>query len=80
MTESRTELLSWVNDLLQANITKIEYIGKGGHLCQIFDSIYGDVPLSKVKLNAKHEYEYVQNFKVLQSTFKKHKIDKVDYN
>ncbi len=28
-----------------------------------------------MKFNAKHEFEYVQNFKVLQSVFAKHKID-----
>ncbi|KAJ1515453.1 hypothetical protein HMI55_003693 [Coelomomyces lativittatus] len=41
---------------------------------QIFDSIFGDVPLKKVKFNAKHEFEFISNFKVLQSTFDKHKI------
>ncbi|ORY48447.1 hypothetical protein BCR33DRAFT_35621 [Rhizoclosmatium globosum] len=33
------------------------------------------VPLKKVKFNAKHEYEYVANFKVLQSVFDKHRIE-----
>lgn len=33
------------------------------------------MPLSKVKFNSKHEYEYVANYKVLQNVFDKHKID-----
>lgn len=107
MGESRTELLQWVNDLLQINYTKIEQMGTGGAYCQIIDSIYGsscfnivcqdivtidllyapvshsflplsgDVPMGRVKLNAKHEYEYLANFKILQNLFKAHKIDKV---
>lgn len=35
--------------------------------CQIFDSIYLDVPMSRVKFNVNTEYAYLQNFKVLQS-------------
>lgn len=33
----------------------------------MFDSIYMDVPMSKVKFNASGDYAYIQNFKVLQS-------------
>ncbi|KAI0793149.1 calponin homology domain-containing protein [Irpex lacteus] len=76
MGESRTELIAWVNELLQVNYTKIEQCGTGGAYCQILDSIYGDVPMTRVKMNAKHEYEYVANFKVLQNVFKAKKIDK----
>ncbi len=36
-------------------------------LCQVFDSIFYDVPMSRVKFNANTEYAYLQNFKVLQS-------------
>lgn len=36
-------------------------------LCQVFDIIFMDVPMSKVKFNASGDYAYIQNFKVLQS-------------
>ncbi len=36
-------------------------------LCQVFDSIFLDVPMSRVKFNVNTEYAYIQNFKVLQS-------------
>ncbi|KAI9289383.1 calponin homology domain-containing protein [Umbelopsis sp. AD052] len=73
MGESRTELLAWLNDLLQLNYTKIEQAGSGAAYCQIMDSIFADVGMSKVKFDTKQEYEYVSNYKVLQHTFDKHK-------
>lgn len=39
--ESRQDLLNWINDLLQMNVSKIEQVGTGAILCQIFDSVYG---------------------------------------
>ena len=42
--ESRTELLQWLNDLLQINYTKIEQCGSGAAYCQVLDSIYGAPP------------------------------------
>lgn len=44
---------------------------------QILDSIYGDLPMSRLKMNAKMEYEYLDNFKILQKAFTKHRIQKV---
>lgn len=32
--------------------------------------------MSRVKFNARMEYEYLENFKILQKAFSKHKIDK----
>lgn len=72
--ESRMALIHWINNLLQIGYTRVEQCGTGAVLCQIFDSIYGDVNLSKVKFNSNQEYEYVLNFKVLQSCFAKHHI------
>lgn len=33
--------------------------------------------MKRVKMNAKHEYEYLTNFKIMQTVFKNKKIDKV---
>ncbi|KAI1102927.1 calponin homology domain-containing protein [Jackrogersella minutella] len=76
MGESRQELVQWLNSLLQLNITKVEQCGTGAALCQVFDSIFLDVPMSRVKFNVNTEYAYIQNFKVLQNTFAKHRVDK----
>ena len=37
----------------------------------------GYINLRKVKWDAKHEYDFVHNFKVLQATFKLLAVDKV---
>ncbi|KAI0010252.1 microtubule associated protein [Xylariaceae sp. FL0662B] len=76
MGESRQELVAWLNSLLHLNITKVEQCGTGAALCQVFDSIFLDVPMSRVKFNVNTEYAYIQNFKVLQNTFAKHHVDK----
>ena len=88
--ESRQDLLNWINDLLQMNVSKIEQVGTGAILCQIFDSIYGtasawqpltsllgNVALHKVKFQTNQEHEFIQNFKVLQAAFTTNSVDKV---
>jgi len=76
MGESRQELVQWLNQLLQLNITKVEQCGTGAALCQVFDSIYLDVPMARVKFNVNTEYAYLQNFKILQNCFTRHGIDR----
>ncbi|UQC78741.1 EB1-like domain-containing protein [Colletotrichum lupini] len=76
MGESRQELIQWLNQLLSLNITKVEQCGTGAALCQVFDSIFMDIPMSRVKFNVNSEYAYIQNFKVLQNCFHKHQVDK----
>ncbi|KAI9838026.1 MAG: hypothetical protein M1819_006180 [Sarea resinae] len=71
---SRQELLSWLNDLLQLNVTKVEQCGSGAALCQVFDSIYRNVPMHRVKWDQNTEYAFLNNFKVLQNIFVKNKI------
>ncbi|KAM7191666.1 putative microtubule-associated protein rp eb family member 1 protein [Rhypophila sp. PSN 637] len=76
MGESRQELLQWLNSLLQLNVTKVEQCGTGAALCQVYDSIFLDLPMSRVKFNVNTEYAYIQNFKILQNAFTKHHIEK----
>lgn len=76
MGESRQELLAWLNNLLQLNVTKVEQCGTGAALCQIYDSIFQDLPMSRVKFNVNTEYAYLQNFKILQNCFTKHGIER----
>ncbi|KAG0367848.1 calponin-like actin-binding protein [Gamsiella multidivaricata] len=76
MSESRGELIAWVNELLGLNYTKVEQLGTGAAYVQIMDSIYGDLPMSRVKFATKHEYEYLGNYKVLQTCFANKKVDK----
>jgi RP/EB family microtubule-associated protein len=52
--------------------------GLASAYCQLMDALYpGQVPLHKVKFDAKLEHEFVANFKVLQSLFDKFGIDRV---
>lgn len=77
--ESRTELLNWLNELLNLNYRKIEECGTGAAYCQIMDSIYEDIPMHRVKFNATAEYEFQTNYKILQSCLTKHNIEKPVY-
>ncbi|EMR62021.1 hypothetical protein MGN70_010930 [Eutypa lata] len=76
MGESRQELVSWLNSLTQLQVQKVEQCGTGAALCVVFDSIFGDLRLDKVKFNANTEYQYITNFKELQNCFNKHHVDK----
>jgi len=74
---SRTELLQWVNGLLQVNLAKVEQCASGAVYCQIVDSIYpGNVAMRKVNWMGKADHEYIPNYKVLQAAFDKIGIQK----
>jgi len=73
----RTEIISWINTLLKLDIVKIEQTASGAIACQIMDTIYpGAVPMNKVNWNAKQEYEFVNNYKILQQVFLKQGLKK----
>ena len=71
------DMLAWVNDSLKTKYTKVEEMCSGSAYCQLMDMIFpGSVELKKVRLVTKLKHEYIQNFKVLQASFKKRGIDK----
>ncbi|CAN7939670.1 unnamed protein product, partial [Ixodes hexagonus] len=74
---SRHDMLNWVNDCLRTHYTKIEELCSGAAYCQFMDMLFpGCVSLRKVKFKTNLEHEYIQNFKLLQASFKKVGVDK----
>jgi RP/EB family microtubule-associated protein len=57
-------------------------MGTGAVYCQVFDVVYpGSIQMSRISWAAKNEYEYVQNYKLLQSGFNKQSQKKyIDVN
>ncbi|XP_037947144.1 microtubule-associated protein RP/EB family member 1 isoform X2 [Teleopsis dalmanni] len=75
---SRHDMLAWVNDCLQAQFGKIEELCTGAAYCQFMDMLFpGSVPIKRVKFRTNLEHEYIQNFKILQASFKKMSVDKI---
>ena len=69
---SKNELLRWVQDTLQLDISFIEDLGSGSVYCQLVDAWYkGAVPMSKVNWNAKFEYEFMANLKLFQQALER---------
>ncbi|GAB9471408.1 Microtubule -associated protein eb1 [Globisporangium polare] len=73
----RKEILDWVNGICCTSLSKVEQTCTGAVACMILDSMYpGKVPMSKVDWSANKDYEYINNYKVLQKCFTNLKIDK----
>ncbi|RLN77408.1 hypothetical protein BBJ28_00022740 [Nothophytophthora sp. Chile5] len=72
----RKELLEWLNALCGTQLTKVEQTCTGAMACQILDAMYpGRVPMHKVDWTAANDYEFVQNYKLLQKCFTSLQID-----
>ncbi|XP_060534051.1 microtubule-associated protein RP/EB family member 1 isoform X1 [Cylas formicarius] len=75
---SRHDMLAWVNECLHSSFAKIEELCTGAAYCQFMDMLFpGSVQLKRVKFRTNLEHEYIQNFKILQASFKKMSVDKI---
>lgn len=73
----RKEILEWINSTLSLGIVKIETTCTGAVACQLLDAHFpGNVQMSKVNWEARNDYEYVNNYKVLQAALAKLNISK----
>eukprot|EP01041_Mallomonas_annulata_P000199 gene199-358_t len=78
----RKEIMDWINETLETNLQKVEQTASGAVACQLLDIMHpGHVPMHKVNWAAKQDFEFVGNYKILQTSFTKLQIDRgVDVN
>eukprot|EP00501_MAST-03F_sp_TOSAG23-6_P002590 GSMAST32.ASY1.ANO1.2731.1 assembled CDS len=78
----RRELVQWVNAEINTNYQKVEETASGAAVVQLLDKCFPKkVPMHKVNWAAKADYEYIQNYKIIQKLFNKFKVEKhVDVN
>jgi len=73
----RKEIIDWVNSTLDLQLQKVEETASGAVSCQLLDIMYpGQVPMHKVNWAAKQNFEFVANYKILQTAFTKLHIDR----
>ena len=71
-------LLDWIAYTYHINLKNIENCCTGAVHCQILDSCHpGKIKLQKVNWKAKFEYEFINNFKILQEAFVDLNIKKI---
>jgi len=55
----------------------VEEMGTGAAYCQLMDHLFpGTVPMKRVTFDPKQEFERIDNFKILQASFRKLSIEK----
>jgi RP/EB family microtubule-associated protein len=74
---SRKEILDFFNNLLDMNLTKIEQTATGAVACQLFDYIFpGAVPMKRVNWHARSDFQFIENYKILQMAMNKTNVRK----
>ncbi len=74
---SRGDLLKWINEVTGLGLSKIEQTANGVAACHVFDALFpGNFRMEKVKFDARRDYEFMENYKVLQGGFNRSGISK----
>ena len=74
---SRKDILDFFNSLLCMSLTKIEQTATGAVACQLMDYLFpGSVPMKRVNWEAKSDFQFIENYKVLQVAFTKNRVQK----
>jgi len=73
----RKDIIDWINTTLDVSINRIEDTASGAIACQLLDIMYPNtLPMHKVNWSANKDFEYIANYKLLQTAFNKNSIDK----
>lgn len=73
----KNEVLAFVNDKLQLNLTKVEQTCTGAVACQLTDRLFPKtVAMNRVHWTANKDYEYIANYKLLQTAWDKSHVTK----
>jgi len=75
--KGKRQLLEWINDFLGVKVMKVEECATGAIYCQLLDAIFpGKVNVKKIDHKARHSWEYMKNWKIIQTLFRKESIPK----
>jgi len=75
---SRKEILDFFNSLLSMNLSKIEQTASGAVACQLMDYMFpGSIPMKRINWEAKSDFQFIENYKLLQAAFTKKKVQKM---
>jgi len=73
----RRELLEWINATLSLNLSKIEQTASGAVACQLMEAMFpGSIDMRKVNWEAKQDFQFVPNYKLLQKAFRTHQVSR----
>jgi RP/EB family microtubule-associated protein len=74
---SRKDILDFFNSLLSMNLKKIEDTASGAVACQLMDYMFpGSIPMKRVNWAAKSDFQFIENYKILQASFSKSNVQK----